>query len=82
MYSDFEARNGDALKTLIDDHDVELRAFPDDVLAELKRVSMDVLDELAADDEMTGKVWASFKAYLDKVRGWTEVGSQYFLNRR
>jgi hypothetical protein len=31
---------------------------------------------------MAGKVWASFKAYLDKVRAWTEVGSQYFLNHR
>jgi len=82
MYADFETRNGDALQTLINEHHVQLRAFPDDVLAELERVSMEVLDELAADDEMAGKVWASLKDYKSKVRVWTEIGSQYFLNRR
>ena len=82
MYADFEARNGAALKTLVEEHQVELRAFPDEVLAELKRISVEVLEELAAADEMSGKIWASFKAYLEQVRSWTEVGSQYFLNRR
>ena len=82
MYADFEARNGDALQTLMTEHNVQLRAFPDEVLAELKRVSMEVLDELAAADEMSGKVWASMKAFQIKVRRWTEIGSQYFLNRR
>jgi TRAP-type mannitol/chloroaromatic compound transport system substrate-binding protein len=82
MYADFEARNGTALGTLINEHQVELRAFPDEVLAELKKVSFEVLNELAAADEMSGRVWASFKAYLDNVRSWTEIGSQYFLNRR
>jgi TRAP-type mannitol/chloroaromatic compound transport system substrate-binding protein len=82
MYSDFEARNGDALQVLIDEHGVELRAFPDDVLAELKRVSMEVLDELAQVDEISGKVWTSMKAFTARVRRWTEVGEQYFLNRR
>ena len=82
MYADFEARNGDALQTLIEEHNVKLRAFPDEVLSELKRVSFEVLDEEAAKDEMAGRVWASFKAYLDKVRAWTEIGSQYFLNHR
>jgi TRAP-type mannitol/chloroaromatic compound transport system substrate-binding protein len=82
MYADFEARNGTALNTLINEHQVELRAFPDEVLDELKRVSFEVLEELAAADEMSGKVWASFKAYFDTIRGWTEIGSQYFLNRR
>jgi TRAP-type mannitol/chloroaromatic compound transport system substrate-binding protein len=82
MYADFEARNGIALKTLVDEHDVELRPFPDEVLAEFKRVSYEVLEELAADDEMAGKIWASQKAFLDTVRNWTEIGSQYFVNHR
>jgi len=31
---------------------------------------------------MSGKVWASLKTYLDKVRASTAVGSQYFVNHR
>jgi TRAP-type mannitol/chloroaromatic compound transport system substrate-binding protein len=82
MYADFEARNGIALATLINEHGVELRAFPDEVLAEFKRVSFEVLEELAADDDMAGRIWASQKAFLDTVRLWTEIGSQYFVNHR
>jgi TRAP-type mannitol/chloroaromatic compound transport system substrate-binding protein len=82
MFANFEARNGESLEKLLDEHAVELRPFPDDVLAELREASFAVLEEQAADDEMSGKVWASMKAYMEQVRPWTEVGSQYFVNRR
>jgi TRAP-type mannitol/chloroaromatic compound transport system substrate-binding protein len=82
MYADFEARNGDALYSLTQEHGVELRAFPDDVLAELKRVSFEMLEEKAAADEMSGRVWASLKTYLQRVKPSTAVGSQYFIDHR
>jgi TRAP-type mannitol/chloroaromatic compound transport system substrate-binding protein len=82
MYADFEARNGDALHSLTQEHGVELRAFPDDVLAELKRVSFEMLEEKAAADEMSARVWASLKTYLQRVKFSTAVGSQYFIDHR
>jgi TRAP-type mannitol/chloroaromatic compound transport system substrate-binding protein len=82
MYADFEARNGEALHTLVNEHNVDLRPLPDEVLSELKRASMEVLEEQAASDEMSAKVWASLKSFMDKVKPWTETGSQYFVNRR
>ena len=82
MFANFEARNGQALQTLVKEHDVELRPFPDEVLAELKRVSFEVIEEQAAADPMSGKVWTSMKSFIEQVRPWTEIGSQYFVNRR
>jgi len=82
MQSDFEAKNGQALRTLVQEHNVDLRPFPDEVLAELKRASLEVIEEQAASDEMSGRVWTSMKAYMDQVKPWTEVGSQYFVNYR
>jgi TRAP-type mannitol/chloroaromatic compound transport system substrate-binding protein len=82
MYADFEARNGEALQTLVEEHGVELRPFPDDVLAELRQASETVIEQLAADDEMAAKVWDSLKAYIGRVRSSTAIGSQYFVNRR
>ena len=82
MYADFEARNGEALKSLVEEHGVELRPFPDDVLAELKRASREVIEELAASDVMAAKVWASLGAYIDRVKTSTAIGSQYFVDRR
>ena len=82
MYADFEARNGEALKTLVEEHGVDLRPFPDEVLDALKSASAEVIEEQAASDEMAARVWASLSAYIERVKGSTAIGSQYFVNRR
>ena len=82
MYAEFVARNGEAIKTLVDDHGVELRPFPDEVLAELKAASLEVMEEMAAADEMSAKAWASLQAYMERVKLYTRIGSQYFVDRR
>ncbi|MEJ8566961.1 TRAP transporter substrate-binding protein [Elongatibacter sediminis] len=82
MYADFEASNGEALRTLVEDHGVELLAFPDDVLAELRGHTFDILDELAAEDAMVRETWDSFRAYMNTVRRWTDVSERYMLNHR
>ena len=82
MFADFEARNGEALQTLVNEHNVELRPFPDDVLAELKRASLEMIEEQVAADEMSAKVWASLNDYMAKVKPATAVGSQFFVNSR
>ena len=82
MFAEFEARNGEAIKTLVEEHGVELRPFPDEVLAELKKASLEVMEEMAAVDEMSGKAWASLKAYMERVKLSTRIGSQYFVERR
>jgi len=82
MFADFEARNGEALKTLTVEHGVELRPFPDEVLAELRKAAFEIIEEQAAEDKMSGKVWASLKSFMERVIPWTEVSSQYFVNRR
>ena len=82
MFAEFEARNGEALNSLVNDHGVELRAFPDEVLAELKRAAAELIEEQAATDPMSGKVWASLKAYMENARTSTAAGSQYFVNHR
>jgi TRAP-type mannitol/chloroaromatic compound transport system substrate-binding protein len=82
MYAEFEARNGDALQTLVEKHGVEVREFPADVLAELKRVTFGILEEQAAADPVSAKVWASQKAFLQQVRGWTRIGAQSMVQHR
>jgi TRAP-type mannitol/chloroaromatic compound transport system substrate-binding protein len=79
---DFEARNGQALRTLVDEHGVELRAFPEEVLAELRQAAAELIEEQAASDPVSGKVWASLKTYMENARTSTAVGSQYFVNHR
>jgi TRAP-type mannitol/chloroaromatic compound transport system substrate-binding protein len=81
MLSEFSARNGDALQSLRQ-QGVDIRPFPDDVLAELKRITPGVLEEVAGEDEMSARVYASFKEYSEKVRQWSAISEQIMLNQR
>jgi TRAP-type mannitol/chloroaromatic compound transport system substrate-binding protein len=82
MQSDFEANNGAKLHSLVEEHNVQLRAFPDDVLAELKRHTFDIMDQLASEDEMFRETWHSFRAFMEQVRQATDTGVRYYLNHR
>ena len=62
--------------------DVDPDTHTDEVLAELKAASLEVMEEMAAADEMSGKAWASLKAYMERVKLSTRIGSQYFVDRR
>jgi TRAP-type mannitol/chloroaromatic compound transport system substrate-binding protein len=61
---------------------IQIRAFPDDVMSELGRISKQVLEELAAEDPMSARVVESFNAYFANVRGWTDVSERYYLDKR
>ena len=82
MYAEFEARNGRALETLVQEHGVELRRFPDDVLAEFQRLSEEVLEDIAESDPMARKVWDSMRAYAEQVKPSTAIGEQAIFEAR
>ncbi|MDZ4731481.1 MAG: TRAP transporter substrate-binding protein [Xanthomonadales bacterium] len=82
MHAEFEANNGAKLHTLVEEHGVQLRAFPDDVLAELRRHTFDILDDLAKEDEVARETWHSFRDFMQQVRQATDTGARYFLNHR
>ncbi len=82
MLSEYMARNQQALQTLVEKHNVELRYFPDSVLKELKKLSAEVIEEEAAKDPLSTKVWASQKAFKEQVSKWTNVSELAFLNAR
>jgi TRAP-type mannitol/chloroaromatic compound transport system substrate-binding protein len=67
VVAEFAARNQQALSTLTTEHGVQLRRFPDDVLATLRRLSSDVMNELAAGDADLGRVYRSYRAYADAI---------------
>ncbi len=80
--SEFTARNNQALDTLVNRHNVQLRRFPDSVLKELKGISDQVVAEVAAKDPMSKKVYDSFRAFRDQVVAWHDVSERAYLNAR
>lgn len=76
--SQFEARNGDALIELIDKHNVKLMEFPDAMMASLKKLSEEVLQEEAAKDPMSKKVNEDFKKFKDQIGPWGTVSEKAY----
>ncbi len=82
MLSEYMARNNHALKTLVEEHGVDVRKLPDEVLSEFKRVSDTVVEELAAKNAMSVKIYESFKSYRDDVIPWQNLSERAYLNAR
>ncbi|WP_290696941.1 TRAP transporter substrate-binding protein [Amphritea sp.] len=82
MLADFTAKNNRALEQLVNEHGVELRQFPDEVLKEIKTLSDAVVSEEAAKDPMSQKVFESFVKFRDQATKWHAVSEQAYLNAR
>ena len=82
MLDEFTARNHTALRQLVDEHGVKLRRLPDDVLRALARATDEALLKLTANDPMSAKVYASFKAFYDGVRDYHHISEQAYINAR
>jgi TRAP-type mannitol/chloroaromatic compound transport system substrate-binding protein len=82
MLSEFTARNNAALQTLVNEHHVILKPYPQDLLLALKKASDETLEEVAANDPESQKVYDSFKKFLDSVSAWHDVSERAFINAR
>ncbi len=83
VLSAFEAKNNGALQTLINEHHVQLKRFPQAVLKALKKLSTEVLEEVAANDPMSRKVYDAFLKFRANMYSWnaiTEEPYQTFKN--
>jgi TRAP-type mannitol/chloroaromatic compound transport system substrate-binding protein len=76
----FDAQNGAALQTLINKHKVEVIQFPDDVLAALRKMAVEVVQEEAAKSPMAKKVAASFADFQKVVGTWGSVSERAYFN--
>ena len=76
------ARNKAARVQLVDEHGVQLRRLPDDVLIKLKAITGEVLDELVANDPLAKKARDSQKAFQAQVTDYHEISEEAYYRAR
>ena len=82
MLDEYNARNNNALKDLVEKHQVKLRQFPPEVMQALKAYTQEVLAEQAENDESFAKVWASYSEFLQSMREYNNLTlKEYYKNR-
>lgn len=82
MLADFTAKSNTALQTLLNKHQVQLRTFPDEVILELHKLSQQVLEQLAAHDEMSNKIYQSFSNFRKDAMQWSRISEMGYMRAR
>ena len=82
MYAEYIARNNQALQTLVEEHQVEVRKLPDPVLARLRDLSTQVVEEIAAKDALSKRVYESFQRFRQQATQWSNISQRAYLNAR
>jgi TRAP-type mannitol/chloroaromatic compound transport system substrate-binding protein len=78
IWSEYSANNGASLVELIKKHNVQLKRFPERLLAKLAKVSQEVVEEFSAKDPFSKKVYNSYNAFRRQAIGWTQIGEEAF----
>ena len=82
MLSEFMARNVQSLRVLVEEHGVQLRRFPDDVLRGLRRSANEILDELGAGNPLAARILRSYREFQEGIAGWQAISEGSYLSAR
>jgi TRAP-type mannitol/chloroaromatic compound transport system substrate-binding protein len=82
VLAEFNARNSDALDTLINEHGVQVRQMSDDMLNGLGEASGTVVSEVGAEGGITSRVYESFIAFRKKALAYDKLSNLAFGNAR
>jgi len=82
MVAEYTHGNAYAVHQLVEDPDVELRKFPDEVLKLLKNITDEIIAEWVADDPAAKKIADSYYAFLEKSALGQAVTEQAYLETR
>ena len=82
MLAEATYKNAQALKVLVEKDKVNLKKFPDDVLKKLKETSEEVVKEISNKNELSQRVFKSFKDFLNSSQKWNEISEVSYAKAR
>ena len=82
MAAEYTNGNANSLQQVLEDKNIELRAFPNEVLQHLKKITMEVVTELMESDPASNKIGSAFYDYLEKVQANSNITEKIILDTR
>lgn len=82
VFSEFQARNNTDLQKLINEHKVQLKKFPDELLTGLGKLSGEVANDLASKNPLSREVFDSILTFRKTMIDWANVSERAFYNAR
>lgn len=78
--SEFEAKNNEYLQRILTESPAELRTFDLETLTSLKGYTEEVLEELAATDTDSQKVYVAYKTFRQGINNWAAHSEKPYAN--
>jgi TRAP-type mannitol/chloroaromatic compound transport system substrate-binding protein len=78
VLSEFEAKNNEYLVKMIKEDKVDVRIFDREILKALKKYTEEVLNELAASDPFSRKVYDSYLAFSENIHNWASFSEKLY----
>ena len=83
VWTEYTTKHAQSLKTLVSEHDVQVKKFPDEVITAMGAAAAEVIDELRQDDdELVKRITESFIAYRDLIGGYMTYADNGQMNAR
>ena len=82
MMSEYNAKNGAALKRLVNDQGVKLRQFNDDIYDGFAEASEEVFAEVQEHSDLANRIHQSFVTARADIGAWAEISDQAYLTQR
>jgi len=82
MLYNFQTENSIALEKMTQNNEIEISAFPDEVLKKAKLETVKMMSQFASENPEFDKVWKSYSTFLEKNKKWTNLSSRNYLNAR
>ena len=83
VWTEYTTKHALALKKLVEEHGVQVRMFPEDVITAMGKAAAEVIDDLRQDeDELVRRITESFVAYRDSVGGYMSFADNGQMNAR
>ncbi len=79
MLARYDAKNVPALATILEEADVEMRPFSDDVMNASKEASDALLDEIAQEDTDFNSILKEWRSFKDGIQAWHGLNEARYL---
>ena len=80
VLSEFEAKNNEYLKKIVEEEPVEIKTWPKEVLEELRVITKSTMDEICAKDPKSKKIYDAYSTFQKSIASWSTLSEKRFYN--
>lgn len=81
MMAEFDAKNGEYLQKILTEGKADLRAFPQEVIAGLKKATAETIAEIVANDPVSKRIYEHAENFRKTMKPWSDISEKVFYDQ-